>query len=59
MLSKFSKAIYVYLKYEDDHVFINLDRAESWLVANMDLDIVTHLCRSRTDHCRAVCDREL
>jgi hypothetical protein len=41
MLSKFSKAIYVYLKYEDDHVFINLDRAESWLAANMDLDIVT------------------
>jgi hypothetical protein len=41
MLSKFSKAIYGNLKYKDDHVFINLDRAESWLAPSMDLNIVT------------------
>jgi hypothetical protein len=41
MLSKFSKAIYVNLKYEDDHVFINLERVESWLAPSVDLDVVT------------------
>jgi hypothetical protein len=40
-LSKFSKAIYGNLKYEDDHVFINLDRAESWHAPSMDLDVIT------------------
>jgi hypothetical protein len=41
LLSKFSKAIYGNLKYEDGHVFINLDRMESWLAPSMDLDIMT------------------